>query len=75
MTKKGIVEEILSKAKYADETKTYKIYYRDFDTIRETTLHEFIDMSDNFQTIPISRIVMIKKNAIILFEKNVRRVV
>lgn len=70
MTKKGIIEEIFSKARFADDAKSYKILYRDFEKLRETTLPEFINESNNFQTIPISRIEIIKKNHRILFEKN-----
>ena len=70
MTKKGIVEEIFSKALFADEAKLYKIFYRDFDRIVETTMPEFLKESDNFQTIPINRIKKIMKSGTVLFEKN-----
>lgn len=70
MTKKGIVEEIFSKAQFADEAKLYKIFYRDFDRIVETTMPEFLKESDNFQTIPINRIKKIMKSGTVLFEKN-----
>lgn len=69
MAKKGIIEEIFSKAKFADKSHTYKIFYRNFERIVETTLPEFLIQSDNLQTIPISRIKKIKKNNTILFEK------
>ncbi|MCE2505012.1 MAG: DUF504 domain-containing protein [Nitrosopumilaceae archaeon] len=69
MTKKGIIEGIFSKAKFSDESKSYKIFYRNFERIIETTLPEFLVQSDNLQTIPISRIKKIKKNNTILFEK------
>ena len=69
MTKKGIIEGIFSKAKLSDESKSYKIFYRNFERIIETTLPEFLVQSDNLQTIPISRIKKIKKNNTILFEK------
>ncbi|MHA7733600.1 DUF504 domain-containing protein [Nitrosopumilus sp. S6] len=69
MTKKGIIEEIFSKAKFADESKSYKIFYRNFERTVETTLPEFLVQSENLQTIPISRIKKIKKNNTILFEK------
>jgi len=74
MTKKGIIEEIFSKAIFADDAKTYKIFYRDFERLRETSLSEFIKESNNFQTIPITRIEKIKKNHRILFEKKRTRV-
>lgn len=61
MVKKGVIEEIFSKATHTDDAKTYKIFYRDFNRIVETTLPEFLIQSDNNQTIPISRIQKIKK--------------
>ena len=74
MVKKGIIEEIFSKAMFADESKSYKIFYRNFERIIESTLPEFLIQSNNFQTIPISRIKKIKKSNTILFEKNVDRI-
>ncbi|GBH33387.1 MAG: DUF504 domain-containing protein [Nitrosopumilus sp.] len=70
MVKKGTIEEIFSKALFADEPKEYRISYRDFQRIKETSLPEFLVRSNNFQTIPISRIKSIKKSNTILFEKN-----
>ncbi|MCV0410151.1 DUF504 domain-containing protein [Nitrosopumilus sp.] len=70
MVKKGAIEEIFSKALFADEPKEYRISYRDFQRIKETSLPEFLVQSNNFQTIPISRIKSIKKSNTILFEKN-----
>jgi hypothetical protein len=70
VVKKGKIEEIFSKARFADETNTYKVFFRDFDTIREVTLPDFIIESNNFETIPITRIEMIKKDDKILFEKS-----
>lgn len=67
--KKGDIAEIISKAKFADEPENYKIFYRDFQKTIETTLPEFIKESENFQTIPVSRIQKIEKNNTILFEK------
>ena len=61
MVKKGIIADIFSKAKFSDESQSYKISYRNFERIVETTLPEFLIQSDNLQTIPISRIKKIKK--------------
>lgn len=72
MAKKGTIEEIFSKALFADNPESYKIYYRDFEDVKETTLGEFIKESDNFQIIPIGRIEKIVKNGTILFEKRRR---
>lgn len=68
--KKGKIEEIFSKARYADNPSNYKVFFRDLDTIREVTLPDFIVESNNFETIPITRIEMIKKDEKILFEKS-----
>ena len=73
MAKKGVIAEIFSKAKFADKSEAYKIFYRNFERIVETTLPEFLIQSDNLQTIPISRIKKIKKNNTILFEKKLAR--
>lgn len=70
MAKKGKIEEIFSKAKYADNPNLYKIFYRDFDKIKELTMPEFIEESNNFETIPITRIELIKRNNRILFRKS-----
>lgn len=72
MTKKGVIDEIFSKARFGNEAETYKIFYRDFEKIIETTLPEFIKGSENFETIPISRIEKITKNNTVLFEKNAK---
>ena len=72
MTKKGVIEEIFSKARFGNKAETYKIFYRDFEKIIEVTLPEFIKVSENFEIIPISRIEKITKNNTVLFEKNVK---
>lgn len=73
MVKKGIIADIFSKAKFSDESQSYKISYRNLERIVETTLPEFLIQSDNLQTIPISRIKKIKKNNTVLFEKKSTR--
>ena len=70
MVRKGKIEEILSKAQYADDPNLYKICYRDFQMIKELTLPDFIEESNNFETIPITRIEMIKKGNETLYKKN-----
>jgi hypothetical protein len=70
MTKKGIIEEIFSKAKFADDPTLYRVFYRDFDSIRELPLLDFLKESNNFETIPITRIQLIKRNNKILFKKS-----
>ena len=73
MTRKGKLAEILSKARYADNPNSYIVGYQDFDTIIEVTLPEFIKISDNFETIPITRIQYIRKGNDILYSKIVKK--
>ena len=73
MTKKGIVEEIFSKARFGNDAESYKIFYRYFEKIIDTTLPEFIKLSENFEIIPASRIEKITKNHMVLFEKNTKK--
>jgi len=72
MVKKGIVEEIFSKAKFSQDVNLYNVSYRDFERIKEVALSEFIQESENFSKIPISRIIQIRKNNTILFEKSTK---
>ena len=67
---KGIVEEIFSKAIHHGNPKDYKVFYRNFEKIIKINLSGFIEVSDNFQAIPASRIEKITKNDIVLFEKD-----
>ena len=69
MTRKGKLAEILSKARYADDPNSYIVGYQNFDTVIEVTLPEFIKLSDNFETIPITRIRNIRKDGKILYSK------
>jgi uncharacterized protein (UPF0248 family) len=68
--RKGKLEEILSKAKFCD-IGLYQISYRDFDNIVSVTLKEFIFLSSNFESIPISRIVEIKKGTEVIYSKSI----
>ena len=67
--KKGRLQEILSKAIYADDPHTYIISYRDFDTILSIPLIKFIEVSQNFEIIPATRIIQVKKGERIMYEK------
>lgn len=68
--KKGKLEEILSKARFYDDIDLYQVSYRDFDNIASVTLKEFIYLSSNFELIPISRIVEIKKGLDVIYSKS-----
>lgn len=69
MVKKGQIEEIFSKARFADNPDEYRVFYRNFELIKEMTLPQFILESNDFESIPISRVEKIMKNDKILFEK------
>lgn len=68
--RKGKLEEILSKARFYDDINLYQVSYRDFNNIAIVTLKEFIDLSSNFESIPISRIVKIKKGPDVIYSKS-----
>ena len=68
--RKGKLEEILSKAKFYDDMDLYQVSYRDFDSIVSVTLKEFILLSSNFESIPITRIVEIKKGSDVVYSKS-----
>jgi uncharacterized protein (UPF0248 family) len=72
MTKrrKGKLEEIFSKALYADNPDFYSVSYRDFDSIVEVPLSEFMKVSENFEVIPNTRIVSVRKGNTILYSKS-----
>jgi len=68
--RKGKLEEILSKARFYDDIDLYQVSYRDFDNITSVTLKEFIYLSSNLESIPISRIVEIKKGPDVIYSKS-----
>ena len=70
MVKKGIIEEIFSKAIYADDSLKYVVTYRDFEHYKKINLKDFVTLSENFQLIPISRIIKIQKADTILYQKH-----
>ena len=67
--KKGKLQEILSKAIYADNPAIYTISYRDFNKIISIPLLEFIEISQNFEIIPATRIIQITKGERIIYQK------
>ena len=69
--RKGKIEEILSKARFYDDINIYQVSYRDFDNITSVTLKEFIYLSSNFESIPMSRIVEVKKGSNVIYSKSI----
>jgi hypothetical protein len=69
LVRKGKLEEIFSRALYADNPKLYKLTFRDFENYKEVSLDEFIVLSENFQKIPASRIIRIELSGDVLYEK------
>ena len=72
MARKGKVAEIFSKALHHDNPELYQVGYIDLGTTKETTLQEFLKISENFEVIPATRIAYIKKGNDILYRKSVR---
>ncbi|MDE1872093.1 MAG: DUF504 domain-containing protein [Thaumarchaeota archaeon] len=70
MARKGLVSEIFSKALYHDNPDLYFVGYLDFNIIKESTLTEFLKISENFETIPATRIFYIKKENKTLYHKS-----
>ena len=67
--KKGVLEEILSKALYADNPELYIVVYRDKDEYVEAPLTAFLEASRRFSIIPASRIVEIRRGDKILYKR------
>jgi predicted signal transduction protein with EAL and GGDEF domain len=68
-SRKGNLEEILSKAIYADNPHLYSISYRNFDSVVQVPLLEFLKLSENFDVIPASRIIVVSKGVHELYRK------
>jgi len=67
--RKGLLQEIMSKAIYADDINLYRVCYRDRDDCKEVTLREFLTISENFQLIPANRIICVKRGKDIIYSK------
>jgi len=70
LTKKGRLEEIFSRALHADDYSLYFVSYRDFESIVEVPLDEFVRMSENFSVIPASRITRVRRGNETLYTKS-----
>jgi hypothetical protein len=70
MARKGRLDEIFSKALYADDAALYSVSYRDFESIVKVSLPKFVELSENFEVIPQNRIVLVKKDDQILYRKH-----
>ena len=64
------MDEIFSKALYADDASLYSVSYRDFERIVEITLPEFVQLSEDFEIIPQNRIALVKKGDQVLYRKH-----
>lgn len=72
MARKGRLEEIFSRALHSDDDpELYAVSYRDFDTIVEVPLAEFVKLSENFSVIPPNRIVLVTRRGEVLYRKHV----
>lgn len=69
MTKKGKLQEVLSRALHADDPELYTVAYRDLDQLKEVPLKEFLKLSENFELIPAGRIVYVKRLGEVIYSK------
>ena len=67
--RKGQLEEIFSKALYADDPRLYTVSYRDFESVVQLPLLEFLKLSENFELIPANRIVVVSKEGEVIYRK------
>ena len=67
--KKGRLEEIFSKAIYADDPRLYSVSYRDFELVVQVPLLEFLKLSENFELIPANRIIVVSKEGKVIYRK------
>ena len=72
MARKGLVAEIFSKALHVDNPELYSVGYLDLGQVKEVSLVEFLKLSENFEVIPASRIIHIKKQNMTLYSKSER---
>ncbi len=72
MVKKSQIKEIIDFAIHSDGIDGYTIVYRDFDTFKEISLKEWIEIS-KIDSIPIHRICEINKYNKTLFHRLVVR--
>ncbi|MFW9998208.1 MAG: DUF504 domain-containing protein [Candidatus Odinarchaeota archaeon] len=69
MTKKSKLKELISYAKHKDGLVGYKVYYRDFNRVKEADLGEFLQQQEE-EGIPLHRIHKLVKESEILFLKH-----
>jgi hypothetical protein len=67
--KKGRLEEIFSKAIYADDPRRYSVSYRDYESVVQVPLLEFLKLSENFELIPANRIIVVSKEGKVIYRK------
>jgi hypothetical protein len=67
--RKGKLEEIFSKALYADDPRLYSVSYRDFESVVQVPLLEFLGLSENFELIPANRIIVVSRDGKVLYRR------
>lgn len=70
--RKGSLEETLSYCVHKEDPKSFKVSFRDKDSIRTESLFDFMT-KDEFAEIPASRIVQIKGREVV-WEKGQKQV-
>jgi uncharacterized protein (UPF0248 family) len=71
--RKGSLDETLSYAIHKDDPRLYSVSYRDKDVIKTCLLADFVT-KEEFSEIPITRILQISKEGIVVWRKGQKRV-
>ncbi len=71
--RKGSLKETLSYAMYRDNPQLYSVGYRDKDAIKRASLADFLTREE-FSDIPITRIVEIRKEETLVWQKGQKEV-
>jgi uncharacterized protein (UPF0248 family) len=71
--RKGSLEETLSYAMHADNPRAFEVEYRDRDVLKTAWLKEFME-GEEFSEIPVTRIVRITRQKVLVWEKGQKRV-
>ena len=71
--KKGSLKETLSFALYGDNSRLFKVKYRDKNTFKTVELDEFMNRED-LKDIPITRIITISRGDEVVWRKGQKEV-
>jgi hypothetical protein len=71
--RKSGLQEVLSRALYADDTQLYTVVFREMGESREVSLESFMRLSEWFMKIPAWRILEVKKGGVSVYSAKRRQ--